>query len=218
MSRLRRPEDYQLSPAVFASLDARWGPHSIDRFAAAHNDLLPAWNSELHEPGSAGVNAFAQPDWRSHRNWCHPPVRLLPQLAQHLQRTGAAATVLAPHWPAQPWFAPLAALASDTVLLPAGASLSIGSGVVNFNDFAFTALGGFGAGTYTLFNSTAPITGTLGSSLTGAIGAFNATLGLGDGGNDIVLNVVPVPEPTALGTGLLAGFGFLLRRRRRSRA
>ena len=48
------------------------------------------------------------------------PVRLLPQLVQHLQRTGAAATVLAPHWPAQPWFAPLAALASDTALLPPG--------------------------------------------------------------------------------------------------
>lgn len=105
--------------------------------------------------------------------------------------------------------------ASDMVLLPAGASLAIGTGVVNFNDFAFTALSGFGAGTYTLFDSTTPITGTLGSSLSGTIGAFNATLGLGGGGNDLILTVAPVPEPAATGTGILAALGFLLRRRRR---
>ena len=63
ISRIKRPEDYQLDGAVFASLDERWGPHTVDRFAAAHNTLLPLWNSELHEPGSAGVNAFAQSDW-----------------------------------------------------------------------------------------------------------------------------------------------------------
>ena len=119
VSRLRRPEDYQLSRAVFEQLDARWGPHTLDRFAAAHNALLPAWNSELHGPGSAGVNAFAQTDWADHINWCHPPVRLLPQLVQHLQLTGAAATVLVPHWPAQPWYAPLVALAASVLQLPA---------------------------------------------------------------------------------------------------
>ena len=120
VSRLRRPTDYQLSPAVFAELDARWGPHTMDRFAAAHNALLPTWNSEMHAPGSAGVNAFAQTDWGGHNNWCHPPVRLIPQLVQHLQLTGAAATVLVPDWPAQPWYAPLLALADDVLQLPAG--------------------------------------------------------------------------------------------------
>ena len=120
VSRLRRPEDYQLSPAVFAELDARWGPHTVDRFAAEHNALLPAWNSEMYAPGSAGVNAFAQTDWGGQVNWCHPPVRLVPQLVQHLQLTGAAATVLVPHWPAQSWYAPLLALADDVLQLPAG--------------------------------------------------------------------------------------------------
>ncbi|MES2707220.1 MAG: autotransporter-associated beta strand repeat-containing protein [Verrucomicrobiota bacterium] len=108
--------------------------------------------------------------------------------------------------------------ASDLVLLPAGASLSIGSEVLDFNDFAFTSLGGFELGTYTLFNSTTPITGTLGSDLGGTVGGFTGILALGDGGNDIVLHVVPIPEPAATGTGILAALGFLLRRRRRSRA
>ena len=124
VSRIKRPEDYRLDGPVFASLSARWGPHTIDRFAAAHNTLLPVWNSELHEPCSAGVNAFAQADWGEHNNWCHPPVRLLPQLVQHLHSTGAAATVLVPHWPAQPWYAPLVELADDIVhLAPRSPSL-----------------------------------------------------------------------------------------------
>jgi hypothetical protein len=46
-------------------------------------------------------------------------VRLLPQLVQHLLHTGASATVLAPDWPAQPWYAPLMELADEVVrLLP----------------------------------------------------------------------------------------------------
>ena len=118
VSRLRRPDDYQLDPAVFASLQARWGPHTVDRFAASHNALLPVFNSELHDPGSAGVNAFAQMDWVAHNNWCHPPVRDLAQLVQHLRSTGAAATVLAPNWPAQAWYASLMELAVDVVQLP----------------------------------------------------------------------------------------------------
>ena len=44
---------------------------------------------------------------------------MLPQLVQHLQLTGAAATVLVPHWPAQPWYAPLVALAASVLQLPA---------------------------------------------------------------------------------------------------
>lgn len=85
----------------------------------------------------------------------------------------------------------LAAIAaSDKIQLTnAATSLNIGSGVLEFDDFAFTNLGGLTAGTYTLFDTSATIIGTLGVSLSGSIGAFSATLGLGDSDNDIVLTV-----------------------------
>lgn len=102
--------------------------------------------------------------------------------------------------------------ASDLAVIAIDNTLSIGSGVLNFDDFAFTALGGFGNGVYTLFDSSLPISGTLGSSLTGTVGGLSATLGFGDGGNDLTLTVVP--EPTAATTGLLSTLGLLLRRRR----
>jgi autotransporter-associated beta strand protein len=94
---------------------------------------------------------------------------------------------------------------SDQVLLSnATSSLNIGGGTLEFDDFAFTALGGFGPGTYVLFDTSSLITGTLGSNLSGPIGALSASIGLADGGQDIVLNVVPEPM-----SGVLSGIGLL---------
>jgi autotransporter-associated beta strand protein len=70
-----------------------------------------------------------------------------------------------------------------------------------FSDFNFTALSGFGAGIYTLIDA-AVISGSLGDNLSGAIGAYTASLSIS--GNDLVLNVVPEP-----GTWLVLAMAFL---------
>ena len=85
-----------------------------------------------------------------------------------------------------------------------------------FNDFAFSTLAGFSAGTYTLFDGTLPISGTLdAANRTGSLGGpFTGTLSLADSGNDVVLTVIPEPTSATL---LLAGLGSMagLRRFRR---
>jgi hypothetical protein len=43
---------------------------------------------------------------------------LLPRLASLLRKTGAAATVVAPDWPAQAWHHQLSSMASDIVQRP----------------------------------------------------------------------------------------------------
>jgi len=68
-------------------------------------------------------------------------------------------------------------------------SLNIGSGL-NFSDFDFTALSGFRAGNYVLFQTPAPIVGSLGTA-TGTINGLNATLSIS--GNNLVLNIVARP-------------------------
>jgi fibronectin-binding autotransporter adhesin len=103
---------------------------------------------------------------------------------------------------------------SDLVRLTSG-TLSIGNGLLELDNFSFANAGGFGEGTYTLFATNAPILGTLGSSLTGAVLGLDATLAFSPDGTDLQLTVVPEP---ATAVSLLAGLGVLLGFRRGRRA
>jgi fibronectin-binding autotransporter adhesin len=96
---------------------------------------------------------------------------------------------------------------SDMVFLNTG-TLTIGTGVLEFDDFLFTLLSGFTEGDYVLFDGNSPINGTLGPNVTGSLSPnFMGTLQFANGGNDLVLRVVP--EPGSIG-GLVAGVGVLI--------
>jgi autotransporter-associated beta strand protein len=99
---------------------------------------------------------------------------------------------------------------ADLARLTTG-QLSIGLGGLEFDDFTFATLAGFQAGTYTLFDTTAPLLGTLGSDLTGTIGGLDAMLLLSANNQDVLLTVVPEPSSVAM---LLGGMLILARRRR----
>jgi fibronectin-binding autotransporter adhesin len=93
-----------------------------------------------------------------------------------------------------------------------GGALNIGTGVLEFDDFAFTTQAGFGIGDYVLFDGALPITGTLGAILTGTVGGLTGEIQIAGGGTDIVLHVIPEPSAAA---ALLGGIATLLGLRRR---
>ncbi len=104
---------------------------------------------------------------------------------------------------------------SDKVVLSGTTVLNIGTGVLEFNDFAFLDIQNIATGTYTLFDSSTTITGSLGSTLSGSF--FNGIFGsiaFANSNQDIVLNVTAAPEPTSLTLLGLGGMGMLDRRRR----
>ena len=103
---------------------------------------------------------------------------------------------------------------SDKIVVT-NSALDIGIGGLAFDDFVFTALSGFGAGTYTLFDGDTSLVGSLDSDLahlTGSIGGYAGTLSLADGGRDIVINVVPEPGTLTLLLGATALLGWRRRR------
>lgn len=102
---------------------------------------------------------------------------------------------------------------SSQITLTNASTLNIGTGVLEFNDFQFTGGTGFAPGTYTLFQTSNTITGSLGANLSGMVGAYNASIGFANSDQNLVLMVVPEPSTGAL---LLGGVLLLLGMRRRS--
>lgn len=96
--------EWKLNPRLFQYLNCVWGPHTIDRFSSALTSQLPRFNSRYLEPGTSGVDALAQLNWSEHNNWVNPPFRLIPEVLRIIKEQKAEATLIAPLWPAQPWF------------------------------------------------------------------------------------------------------------------
>jgi len=104
MTRWNDTNDWKLNPSVFQYLDARWGPHTCDRFSSHNNFQLSPFNSYFWCPGTAGVDAFAQCDWGTHNNWCYPPFDLIPRTLGIIAQQHAQATMIIPVWTARPWW------------------------------------------------------------------------------------------------------------------
>ena len=59
---------------------------------------------QYFDPGCSGVDALAQLDWAEHNNFVNPSFHLIARILQIIPEQQAVTTLLAPWWPAQPWF------------------------------------------------------------------------------------------------------------------
>jgi hypothetical protein len=84
VSRLLDTDDWQTTDDLFLSLDARWGPHSIDCFANYYNHKLPRFFSRFWNPNTAGVDFFIQP-LRGENCWVDPPVSVIPRVLHYMK-------------------------------------------------------------------------------------------------------------------------------------
>ena len=80
LSRCKDNDDWSVEDWVFQTLNRRWGPHTIDRFASYYNCKCPRYNSRWWVPGTEGVNSLDQYWGLPEINWAVPPPRLIPSV------------------------------------------------------------------------------------------------------------------------------------------
>eukprot|EP00873_Tetraselmis_striata_P044637 jgi/Tetstr1/464901/TSEL_009635.t1 len=108
-------DDWQFNPRQFASLTAKGGACTIDRFATSENALLPRYNARWRDLRCEAVDALRLSDaaWRCERNWCNPPWNLIGDLVSKLESSGAPSIVIVPYWPDKAWYQLLSEMCSD---------------------------------------------------------------------------------------------------------
>ena len=103
LSRVCSPYEWKLNKKAFNFIDALWGPHTIDRFAAVHNHQVKRYNSLYWDPNTEAIDALAQ-NWKQENNFVNPPFWLLPRVLNLIVEQQVEATVIAPVWRGQVWF------------------------------------------------------------------------------------------------------------------
>ena len=103
LSRISPKYEWMLHPRLFSFLEDLHGQFSVDRFASVLTHQCARYNSRFWDPYTEAVDALQQ-DWADENNFVNPPFRMLSKVVDHIQKTKATATVIAPFWPAQTWF------------------------------------------------------------------------------------------------------------------
>jgi hypothetical protein len=82
---------------------SRWGTPHIDLFATRLNRRLPVFVSPVPDPLAENVDALTL-DWTGLDAYAFPPPALLGIVLRKIQLELSVVTLLAPNWPAHPWF------------------------------------------------------------------------------------------------------------------
>ena len=98
LSRFVDKDDWSVNPSVFRVIDAKWGPHTIDRFASHYNAQVPRFISKFASPGCSGVDALAQ-DWLDEKNWVCSPVSAIVPSVRALSSCSDYGTLIVAQWP-----------------------------------------------------------------------------------------------------------------------
>jgi hypothetical protein len=113
LSHLHPQHKWHTSQPTFQILDAKWGPHTVNRFASAHNVQTHHFNSQFTKPRGKATNTMQQ-DWTQDNNWAAPPITLIPHIIQLVQHQKAMVTIIAPVWCSCCWWHNLSNITINT--------------------------------------------------------------------------------------------------------
>lgn len=82
----------------------------LDLFATRFNHRLPVYVSPVPDGIALAADALSM-DWSSIQAYAYPPLAILPRVIQKARREKPCLILIAPFWPAQPWFPELLQIA-----------------------------------------------------------------------------------------------------------
>lgn len=110
---LRDRSDWMLNPEIFSRIQLVLGPVDIDLFATRLTSQLTRFFSWRPDPLAEATDALLQ-DWRDLTAYANPPWNLLGRVLVKIQEEMPEKIILiAPIWPAQPWYPTLLDLLVD---------------------------------------------------------------------------------------------------------
>lgn len=95
--------EWSMHPDILHRLWKRWDRPLIDLFATSLNHKLPLYFSPIPDQAALGVDAMLQ-EWPGHLLYAFPPIALIRQVLNKVQRDRSEMILIAPSWPNQEWF------------------------------------------------------------------------------------------------------------------
>lgn len=121
--KLAKETEYELSHKAFQNITDALGTPEIDLFATRTNTKCEKFISWARDPEAVAVDAFTV-NWKEFYFYAFPPFVMLPKVLQKTRTEGSTGIVVAPFWPAQPWYPLfLAMLESEPLILNPNKSL-----------------------------------------------------------------------------------------------
>jgi len=106
--------EWTLSQRVLARIWSRWEKPVVDLFATQFNFRLPVYVSPVQDGQAWRIDAFSFA-WTGLQAYAFPPFALIHQVLLKAAQSNMDLVLVAPKWPARPWFNLLLELAVDSI-------------------------------------------------------------------------------------------------------
>lgn len=107
------PGEWSIHPEVVQRIWGVFGQAEVDLFASEESTHCPLWFSLTRVPGPLGWDALAH-QWPQCLLYAFPPLPLIWPTLRRVHKEGHRLLLVAPYWPAQPWFPLLHSLCRST--------------------------------------------------------------------------------------------------------
>ena len=105
---LSRPDkiiqtEWSIAHHALERIWSTWDKPLLDLFATKFSKRLPLYVSPVPDPQATHIDALGM-DWSNLQAYAFPPWSILPAVLEKARREGPRLILVAPFWPAKPWF------------------------------------------------------------------------------------------------------------------